>query len=414
MKKIFFILILISFQLLIFSQNNINAPFVSKLTSEITDGKILLKWQNPENFNEYITIYRSNTIIDTKEKLLKAAKINVLKNKEEKYVDTPTETGNYFYAVIITKKSTNHDEEFLIRYRNYTISSSIISQDDFFQITKLSVLSVNSYNKINWEYEHSGTDNAKIMIYRNTEQINSADKIASSIKIATVDINTKLYIDVPVSNIPYYYAIFLEGEVVKVFTPEINFTTQSFIVNKKMELLNNFSFEDFTPLPLLVLKNDPESGKFFLDRQILTNPKKVSYKKNTQEIIENDKNKYKDLYDKYSNNYQKALQTINFKILNNEDIYEPNEYKVEYKSAIGFIRNKDFISSQKIFEEIIKNILPDELMERVSYYLGLIYYQNGDFYKSYMYLIYSNEKYKNEVNSYLKSIELNIFSKLER
>jgi len=121
-----------------------------------------------------------------------------------------------------------------------------------------------------------------------------------------------------------------------------------------------------------------------------------------------------NVYNSNSKINQKKMQMLNFHVLNNEDIFDPTEYNLEYKTALNLIKNKDYNSALKIFEEMINNIPPNELLERISFYLGEIYYIKADFYKSYIYLLYSNDKYKNESQPFLTSIELNIFSKLER
>ena len=123
---------------------------------------------------------------------------------------------------------------------------------------------------------------------------------------------------------------------------------------------------------------------------------------------------YNDLFDESMKNKQKALQLLDFHILNNEDIYEPKEYILEYNDALLYIQNKKFDTALYILEEIIKEMMPKEILQRVSYYIGLIYYLKGDFYISYVYLILAHDSFRKETLPYLESIYRQIFYKLER
>ena len=414
MKNKTICLFLLLFTYYLFSQENIDTPFVSKLNFELSNSKIQLSWENPNDFNDFITIYRSNKLIDSVNKLSKSEKIVTLKNNENKYIDTPKEYGNYYYAVVTTDKATNKDNAILIPYRNYTLKPASIIKSDFFQITAIKADSKNTYNKIEWNYKTNSDEAVKVNIFRNTHAITDNEKLKSSIKIATIDIASKQYIDVPVSNIDYYYAVFIEGEDNKDFKTNTNITNSPVSVNVKEEIFPEFSSDTFTPLPLIAIENDPTSGKYFLDPQILRNPKKVNYNEITKKIINDDRSKYIETYNKYVKEKQENLQKLPFHVLNDEDIYEPQEYKIEYKTAIIQIKMGEYDKALLLLEEVIKEILPDDLTKRVSYYIGLIYYTKENYYQSYVYLVTAYSSYRREVIPYFKSIYLNIFEKLER
>jgi|GEM_PF-1509396 len=399
---------------LVFSVETINAPFISKINLEVSNGKVLLTWKNPEDFNDNITIYRSNSIIDSPEKINNSEKIIILKNKEEKYIDIPDKYGNFYYAIIITDKSSNIDNIILVPYRNYTIKPATISQANLFNITKINSESDKAKIKINWDYNTESKNSIRIMLYRNTTPINNKELLDNSIKIATLDIADKMYFDIPIANIDYYYAIFIEDEKEKEYIPDVNITVNPVSIEKQNVIFPEFSIDNFIPLPLLTIKSDPKSGKLFLDPQILKNPSKIDYSKNTEDIINNYKSSYKDLYEDFNKEKQIKLQHLGIRYLNNEEIFETQEYSIEYKNAIKYMKNNNIESSLQIFEELIKEILPDELQLRVSYYIGIIYYIKGNYYMSYIYLNYAYDNFKKEITPYLNSIYFNIFESLER
>ncbi|MBN2544922.1 MAG: hypothetical protein JXB50_03930 [Spirochaetes bacterium] len=414
MKKLIIIITLLLFILNLNSQEIIDAPFISNISFEVSNAKVLIQWENPSNFDQYLTIYRSNSIIDTNPKIFTSQKIAVLKKQEEKYTDTLESEGSYYYSVIITNKNTNNDYIVLIPYRNYTLKPAVIQKEDFFTIKSLKVSSKNSYIDINWDYEKSSETSTKVLIYRNINPIENDKILQSSIKIATLNIESKSYIDVPLPNITYYYAIFVENEKEKKFISDINISTNPVMIRGEDFTLKNFSIDYFIPLPLLSIKNDPVTGKSFVDPQVMFNPKKIDYTKKTKEIIEDDKLLYKDIYYNYEQELKSKYNLLEANILNNEVIFETEDYKNEYKNAIIYFNNKEYDLALNIFENLTLELIPENLLNRISYYIGLLYYLKGNFYLSYIYLNYSYESFKKEVEPYLNSIYAIIFEKLER
>lgn len=414
MKKFLFLLIYLLIFQIISAVESINPPFISKLTFEISNTKILLNWQNPLSFNQNITIFRSKNIIDSTSKLLKSERIATLTNKEEKYIDSPNEYGEYYYALMITDKSTNEDKIILVPYRNYTLRPAVILKSDFFKINSFNVSSKNTYIRLDWNYQSDSNSNIKILLYRHTKPINNQDILNNSLKIGTLDINSKIYVDIPASNIEYYYAIFLEGQKIKEFQPGISFSDNPVSIKSAHEIFPDFSIDNFIPLPLLSINNDPKSGKLFMDPQILKNPKKIPYEKKIKEIMNKSHENFSEIYSNSIKEKQEKLQILTFHILNSEEIYEPNEYINEYNNALNHIKNMEYDKALVILQELIKEILPEDLLERVSYYMGMIYYTKGNFYISYLYLIYPYENYRKEILPYLNSIYMNIFTALER
>lgn len=414
MKKLILLLINIFIFQIISAVESINPPFISKLTFDVSNCKVLLNWQNPPSFSQNISIFRSKNIIDNTSKLLKSERIATLANKEEKYIDSPEEYGDYYYALIITEKSTNEDKVILVPYRNYTLRPAVILKSDFFKINSFTVTSKNTYIRLDWNYQSDSDSNIKILLYRYTQPINNLDLLNNSIKIGTLDINSKIYVDVPASNIEYYYAIFLEGQKIKEFQPGINISDNPVSIKSTHEIFPDFSIDNFIPLPLLSINNDPKSGKIFLDPQILKNPKKIPYEKKINEIINKSHENFNEIYNNYIKEKQEKLQLLNFHLLNTEEIYEPKEYVNEYNNALNYIKKTEYDKALVIFQELIKEILPEDLLKRVSYYMGMIYYSKGNFYISYLYLIYPYDNYRKEILPYLNSIYLNIFNALER
>ena len=63
-------------------------------------------------------------------------------------------------------------------------------------------------------------------------------------------------------------------------------------ISSRELIFPDFSIDNFIPLPLLSITNDPKSGKMFLDPQILKNPIKVNYNKKVRKILHSNKKKF--------------------------------------------------------------------------------------------------------------------------
>jgi hypothetical protein len=349
------------------------------------------------------------------DKLKSSEKIILLTNQESQYIDIPPSDGLYYYAIIITEKASNKDNAVFVPHRNYSLQPVVIEKTINIEITKFSAESNESSIMLKWEYKSDATTNKKVTIYRNTEPITNDRLFNDSIKISSVEISANSYIDIPIDNINYYYAIFIENDINnKSYIDGINITTNPVSINNRYVLFREFSIDSFIPLPLLTLKDDPATGKTFIDPQILKNPVKIEYTKNVKNIIGANNNLYKDVYDETKKQKNNKLMPLDIHILNDEAIFETNDYNLEYKKMIDFLKNKKYDKALIICENLIKEILPDDLLKRISFYLGQLYYNKKNYYMSYIYLNYSFEAFKKETTPFLDSIYQNIFYSLER
>jgi len=350
MKKILIFIFINLLGNLTFTIETITAPFVSELRLESQNNKVLIQWKNPADFKDYLSIYRSNKVIDSMDKLKSSEKIILLTNQESQYIDIPPSDGLYYYAIIITEKASNKDNAVFVPHRNYSLQPVVIEKTINIEITKFSAESNESSIMLKWEYKSDATTNKKVTIYRNTEPITNDRLFNDSIKISSVEISANSYIDIPIDNINYYYAIFIENDINnKSYIDGINITTNPVSINNRYVLFREFSIDSFIPLPLLTLKDDPATGKTFIDPQILKNPVKIEYTKNVKNIIGANNNLYKDVYDETKKQKNNKLMPLDIHILNDEAIFETNDYNLEYKKMIDFLKNKKYIGRRLLW-----------------------------------------------------------------
>ncbi|MCG8570503.1 MAG: hypothetical protein MJB14_10220 [Spirochaetes bacterium] len=409
-KYIVFLFLFFSFHLF---ADEVTVPFVSSLRAKVTFGKVQLQWKNPDNFKKHLVIYRSTQPINSTNELKKATQIVTLRNREEYYVDTPP-YGTYYYAILIKNRINQKLSIIFIPYRNYITRGIVIKKVDIFRLTSLQVKVQNEALLLNWDYFADTTADKNVMIYRYTLPITDEQRLDEAIIIAKTSIKDKQYLDRTLANIHYYYAIVPEEVPLEGFFPDVNMTIDPAVIPKTVQPIDYFDIDSFVPLPLLAINNDPKSGKPFLDPMILKSPDKKKYQNKTKEIIDQITKKHRDTYQVFQNKKHTELKHLDFQFLEDEGIFINQTDHQAYKNIIQNLRIKEYDKAESGLKLLIEEPLPDQLYYRVSYYLGMLYYHQGNFYHSYLYLIIPYEKYRKQILPYLESISYTIFELLER
>jgi hypothetical protein len=76
------------------------------------------------------------------------------------------------------------------------------------------------------------------------------------------------------------------------------------------------------------------------------------------------------------------------------------------------MKNKDYKAAKEELEKLLSTGLPRDFYERINYYLGVINYQSGDFYNSYLYLNSTSGEINKAAIPYLQSLSDKIYQTL--
>lgn len=415
-KKLFtltILLLLLTSLALIAEEEKKAVPFISGLKAESRFGKVRLSWNNPANFDQYITIYRSTKVIKSESALKEATKLITLKEKVEEYIDSP-HYGSYYYTLLITSKFTGKDNIIFIPFRNYTSKAVTIERSEKFQLTSLTASAETSSIHLEWEFETESRAEKELHIYRSTSPITDEAGLEKALKVAATSIHKRSYVDSPAPNIRYYYALFPADTEELFFTVGVNTTSEGLSISARHDLLNRFNIDTFIPLPLLTFKNDPKSGRNFIDPMLLKSPKKIKYKKKVASIIAGYKEQHTELHKAHESELTALTAHLPFHMLNDEALFEAEAFESEYSRAISLIRAENYDDALTLLEGLLEQSLSETLLKRVAYYTGAIYYNKGSFYKAYIYLVLPFSDYRREILPYIESIYFNIYYSLER
>ncbi len=174
--------------------------------------------------------------------------------------------------------------------------------------------------------------------------------------------------------------------------------------------MTEFNIDNFIPLPLLTCKNDPITGKPINKPFIYKAPIPVSYSDKTAAIHNSIISENDDVRAYLNQKNHGAGDKLDFTMLEDEDSYTPQEFDQEYKLLQSLLRERDYLNALFTLENLLCEPLSVSMRDRVSYYAGVIYYLQGDYRKSYIYLVLPLETYPKATSVYLNSIHTMLYN----
>jgi len=198
------------------------------------DKSVMIEWNTPRGSGLKFNLYRSRSVISSKEELEVAEKLAT--TEDDEFSDKNlSDYGSYFYAITVTDK--NGIEYFTpVPDRNFTTSGIYLKGK-----TLATPLNVDAYLSdkdsviVKWEKATSRTDKelSGYEVYRSEEMINSLLKLKFARLMQIVDSSTILYTDKEPGPGKYYYAVFSrynDGTVDINFDDESNYTKTPVII----------------------------------------------------------------------------------------------------------------------------------------------------------------------------------------
>ncbi|MBN2532448.1 MAG: hypothetical protein JXB88_06125 [Spirochaetales bacterium] len=290
-RKITIILVILLFLTSpVFGQEETLSPFVSRINAEVNEMSIVLTWKSPEGIRGKILIYRYTQEI-TEKNLGLAQLLMIADISNESYVDSPEDTKEYYYAVLIQDtKGVVH--KVFAHYRNKTVTGVRIvdvtpEEERATKITNLKAEVSDTSIIITFQ---SSKPSRPLLLYRSTSRIVDEDSLLQTITpVALKDFSYK-YIDYPVSGIQYYYAV-LDAGLVKIGTIDIvpgqnSLKSPVMIPVKDDSVLKEPATKRSFPLPYLDLISDIESGKSIISSVSSYLPEQRKISDDTKKAIE--------------------------------------------------------------------------------------------------------------------------------
>ena len=203
------------------------------------NSQIRVTWRGIEARGIIYTIYRSDSPLDSPDKIQKADKINVITDGRESYIDNRIhKSGSYYYA-ITTKDISGNEDLNLIPDQSYITSGIYVSLEVPSPVSNISARPFSGGVKITWSKTSSGV--AEYLVYRYTGSISDSDRLSLATFLGKVTDNDFEYFDKNQGAGNYYYAVltkFLNGKVLNDLVKGDNYTSEPVSLGTPIRLVS--------------------------------------------------------------------------------------------------------------------------------------------------------------------------------
>jgi len=398
MKRTLITVIFLYLSIYVYSQNEVPAPFVSRLQARAQRGSVLLSWKDSEDLSTgSYRIYRSKEEIGLNN-YQEATPIADVSIGQESYVDSSIESvGDYFYAVLALTPNNTLLTSF-IPYRNITISPVSITMADIDRVnlSKVVLKAEKKEGDIQLTFT-SVPEEWNILFFRSTEMITDKDSLKEAIQVFPQQKDTSEYLDQPIPGIPYYYAIIEENSFENSqydLIPGKNSLSSPVKVDlKKYELTVSETTSRPLPLPKINLFKSLSSDKLLPDSR-WSLPVAVTLKDQTQTIME----EYVKSYEKRDDSVLKIRHLDNY----GRDVFQNNTNLLSIIEG-PFSAGK-LSAAGDLLEAYLTLSLNDAERAAGRYYLGLCQYFLGNTKEALLQFLVVETYFPEEVKYYKKEI----------
>lgn len=312
--KVFFILALFFFFPL-FSQESsdpsgIKSPIPSNMATGlkatvINDGfSVQLEWTPPEDPGDVI-IARSDSIIDTQEKLFVADSLGIYPSNPQgkmvkDYRDINLKPGTYFYAVAmvtaVRKKSVD-----LVPDQNFTVIPVQISENGVIKtpihkmVKSIDVKKIGNYTRIHWDPpDDPNVSSYTYNIYKSKQKLDSINHLRNAEKLMELDHPENSYVDKVENSEDVFYGVSISDKDTEYLPLQENV---SFLELKRGE--KSVDSRDLTP----VTKPEENTGKIEINNNINIDNERGSKESEVKEIpaVQSTKSEKSGIYIKNMN-----------------------------------------------------------------------------------------------------------------
>ena len=395
-KLIILLLFILLFTIQLNAQdNNVFAPFVSRLKAINQGSSIALTWEDSEDLSGSLLIYRYIEEI-TNTNFSKAELLDSVPYGTEAYIDHPVTITPFFYAVII-QTNDNKLYDLFIPFRNKTIASISITEigmPEELATTITNIRSISSEKDITISFS-SSQPKRELIMYRSNEPIINNRSIIKSVSWI-LDLEIMQYTDVPPAGLDYYYAV-LDLELLasgKIILAQGQNSTQAPVhipISESQITTGETTNLRSRPFPLLMIQTEIETGNK-LSSPLIHLPKEQLLNSGTTKAI------------------SKLLAQINF-----TERPQMSVNILEIDKVNGQI-GEDFILSKILDEKLnnglyqnaiesIQNFLSihhsDDTILRARFYLGQAYYFAEYYEKAFLEFLLIRDDYYVKSNTWM-------------
>lgn len=401
MKRLFLIFLLLSSCVFFCTgqQQDVFAPFISRIKAEADQSKVVLTWEDSEDIDGSYSIYRHTDEI-TEASFERADKIAEVGSGVEYFIDYPPEAGSYYYAVLA--RDNNKLYKLFIPFRNKTVNSVQVSEAVTLEQMAASISNIQTDVKedsIVVKFE-SDKDDRELIVYRSTDPIRKKADVTAATPLRIVSSAKESVQDFPVPGIGYYYAV-IDSVLVKTGTIDFEPGDNTTIIPAKLTLGTRVGLPKTTarrslPLPLYPISMDVETGNRMSGPDIFIPEQESSLspatKKAVVSLLKSIEPRQPPKPEPDILTTDKAVPQSGGEEYTLRSILESTLLKREWDNAESRLRSFLDIHHSPTVEQ------------RAHYYLGQVYYFQGKYRESFMEFLLAREKYYPQVDPWLDEL----------
>lgn len=392
MKNIYLLFLLISAILYNGHTEELQDPFVSKLKSIAEENLIRLSWtDSTETVKKYL-VYRYTSVINN-DNFDNTELIGETIAGSEYFIDYPSTTDNYFYAVLGSDSSDNTYNLF-IPYRNITsvpvhVGSLASPQELAAVISEIKTMATENTIELSFK---SSRINRELIIYRSNEPIDKYNDLLKASLITTISSSYEYYTDHPMPGIPYYYAV-MDSELTKsgryIFQSGQNTTESSIQVKSGISSAVVESRETLRnqPLPYLDLKSSIASGQL-LSQDSSELPVKYNLTYESTTVVNNI---LKNIYIVGNERIEPVILADDINISENSE-----EYQLKRIIESDF-KDGNWVVAYELITSFLSVHHSKHIKLRAHFYRGQILFFQGKYRESFMEFILAEEQLPTEI-----------------
>lgn len=191
------------------AETDVFAPFVSRLRVAIRDPQVRITWRDSVDLEggQY-RIFRHTSEID-QNTIDAAEEITTIEPGVETYLDTPLEEGEYYYAVL-AENDQGELYRIFVPFRNKTIrpvSVTNLETEEDLAATIYDIQARIQDNAVFVRFDAS-RNGRTLSVYRSTIPFSTITDITDATLLDQFESSTRRFVDYPVPEVEYYYAVF--------------------------------------------------------------------------------------------------------------------------------------------------------------------------------------------------------------
>jgi len=181
------------------------APFPTRLRVAVKGQEITLTWEDNAEAKYGYAIYRSREAF-IGSGIVGGLKVGEAKQGEQRFIDRPSESGSFFYAVFAL---SNRKEALatVVPSKNATVSAVTV------EVNSIKGLSAKAEgDSIVLSYSIDGKS-SRLALYRGTAPFSGATSLLDAVLVASFEDKEGHFIDFPVPGVDYWYALLKEDDL---------------------------------------------------------------------------------------------------------------------------------------------------------------------------------------------------------